>query len=118
MKPKFEVGQKVKAASRRRNRNVIGTIVEVSRCFAEVDGSGRFVRGGLAWNERDIASISVPHTFDGTTLTITTPEEDYGTWVQKAQVRSYCFKSYDYTIQSQDVNGYHYLFGECQLVGQ
>jgi len=116
MQPKFKVGDKVKATSRRRNKVITGAIVEVARCFAQVDAHGKFVRGGLVWDERDIKSISVPHTFDGQTLSYDCPAEKFaGGWSRAARTESFRFRGYAYTIESEVPGDCRYGFDEKQI---
>ena len=101
--PKYKVGLRITAKTPK--GTFTGKITEVERVFKDIDPfSGGFERGGLSTRESDIASIQIPYTFDGETLTITYPEEKFDGGSIDSRTRTTKFYDYCYTMQPEGLN--------------
>mgnify|MGYP001469295418 CR=1 FL=1 len=96
--PKFSIGDRV-----RHPKDLYGAksgkIVELVRCYLEVDDNGNFKSDGLLTTENTIASTCLPYSFDGMTLTVKFPRTDFGTWIQKAYTHTSKFYGYCYVVK-------------------
>ena len=90
--PKFKIGQKVKTP-RTLYGEFEGTIIKFQRVFKSIDST-------LCIEESTIKSIQLPHTFDGETLTVNYPEQDFGDFIYKARTQVSKFYGYSYTVRS------------------
>lgn len=86
----------------RKRGTFLAKVEEIHRCFAECDARGKFVRGGLHTEERDIKSIELPYRFDGETLQVDFPAATYGDWTQAAHTQTSKFFGYDYSVRGDD----------------
>lgn len=103
--PKFIIGNTVQMPRPALlDKETIGVVTEVQKVFKEVDSNGKFVSDGLCIEESTIQGGCLPRTFDGNTLTITYPERDYGTWIEKEIKVSYVFYTYSCTVKTSKMN--------------
>jgi hypothetical protein len=112
--PKYKVGLRVTAKTPK--GTFTGNIVEVERVFKDIDSfSGGFERGGLCTFERDIASIQIPHTFDGETLTVSYPAQKFNGGSLDPRTRTAKFHSYCYTMQPEGLT-YRVVISEKSVI--
>jgi hypothetical protein len=112
-KPEFKVNDKVISKKPTLYGETEGKVTEVGKIFMELDShTGTFKRGGLATEERDIKSIQIPYEFDGETLKVHYPEDDYGQWIEKARTEVSKFYGYAYTVKTPKMLT---LFAESSL---
>jgi formate-dependent nitrite reductase cytochrome c552 subunit len=98
MEPKYSLKQIVIIKSKT-FKNCFGEITEIERLFKEVDRNNNFNPDGLVTLENTIKDCSLPYTFDGETLVIEFPEQDFGTLIRKAFTHTSKFYGYGYTIK-------------------
>lgn len=100
--PKFEIGQEVILRGKLKMNYSDKTAVVTSR--------QRYFKnenGGVT-SESMIPNIALPYEFDGETLTVHYPEQDFGTFVQKAYTRTSTFGGWEYRVKAEGV--------ECGLI--
>lgn len=95
----FEKGDKVIITSGQ-YQGIIGEAVDVTRSYLEVESNGfDFAADGLLTLEDTIESIKLDYEFDGYTLKVKHPQQDYGSFIQKAYTRVAKLHGYVYTVR-------------------
>lgn len=75
-----------------------GKIIEIHRAYKRIDKyTGKFESGGLLTSEDMIESICLPYTFDGETLTVTYPVDQF-----RSHEVVETSKFYGYTVVAQN----------------
>lgn len=80
-------------------KDKIVKVVEIGKKFKETDEQQNFVYDGLVTFESDIKFIKLPYTFDGQTLVVEFPEEDFGGFKREAYKRTSAFYGYYYDVR-------------------
>jgi hypothetical protein len=123
MKPKYNLEETVTVESTHL-KGCIGVIKEIEKLYKRVDKNNNFESDGLVTLENTIKDCSLPYTFDGETLIIEFPEQDFGTFIQKAFTHTSKFYGYGYTVNfNKSLNNtvipfdnYNVFFNEKTLI--
>lgn len=102
--PKFEIGDKVSMKSKTLYGENVGVVQEITKVFKAVtrvrNGNSFDEIDGLVHFEKEIGGIRLPYRFDGVTLEIDYPQQDFGGFIQKAFTTISEFNGYAYTIKT------------------
>lgn len=112
LSPKFKIDDRVQFKERLGCTS--GVIYEVDRIFKVVDKDGNFERNGLNTSEKTIHSTQLVYRFDGITLEVDFPEQDFGGWIRKAHTEVSKFYCWAYTVRAEQKD-YNIGFLEKQV---
>lgn len=99
--PKFKVGDLVRLSKPDLEGNTDGEITRVEKLFKELDPyTGKFKRSGLVTMESTIEAGCLPKRFDGWTLEVDFPQQEFDSFIQKAWTMKSFFYGYACTVKA------------------